>query len=105
MGQKIPPDPLGSTTTQELIGIEYVHPHGLRGGAAGDLLDAELSELSAQLLELLGELVLVLPPELTGLDLGRLERISISCCLAGHIAVEYEHTMVGGLRRVVVGEN
>jgi hypothetical protein len=53
-------------------GVGYAHLLGLRGSAAGDLLNAELVELQLQLLELLGELILVLAPELTGLDLGRL---------------------------------
>jgi hypothetical protein len=39
------------------------------GARGGNLLDPELAELSLQLAELLGELVLVLAPELTGLDL------------------------------------
>jgi predicted MFS family arabinose efflux permease len=51
----------------------YAHSLGLGGSAVGDLLDAELVKLGLQLLELLGELLLVLSPELTSLDLGRLE--------------------------------
>lgn len=46
------------------------HSSELRGSTASDLLDTELVQLGLQLLELLGELVLALSPELTGLDLG-----------------------------------
>lgn len=42
---------------------------GELGARGGNLLDPELAELGLQLTELLGELVLVLPPQLTGLDL------------------------------------
>jgi hypothetical protein len=42
-------------------------------GTTGDLLGAELNQLGLQLLELSLELILVLAPELAGLDLsGRL---------------------------------
>lgn len=51
----------------------YAHSLGLGRSAVGDLLDAELVKLGLQLLELLGELLLVLAPELNSLDLGRLE--------------------------------
>ena len=51
----------------------YAHSLGLGRSAVGDLLDAELVKLGLQLLELLGELLLVLSPELHSLDLGRLE--------------------------------
>lgn len=44
--------------------------HLVQLGAGGsDLLDAELTELSLELGELLGEVLLVLPPELTSLNL------------------------------------
>ena len=56
----------------------YAHSLGLGGSAVGDLLDAELVKLGLQLLELLGQLLLVLSPELTSLDLGRLDEYSIS---------------------------
>jgi hypothetical protein len=59
-------------TKRKAEGVGYAHLLGLRGSAAGNLLNAELVELQLQLLELLGELILVLAPELTGLDLGRL---------------------------------
>jgi hypothetical protein len=39
------------------------------GAGRGNLLDAELTELSLELSELLGEVLLVLPPELTSLNL------------------------------------
>ena len=39
------------------------------GAGRSDLLDPELAELGLQLTKLLGELVLVLPPQLAGLDL------------------------------------
>lgn len=52
--------------------ISNAHSLGLRRGTASDLLDAELAELLLQLLQLLGEIILVLSPELTSLDLGRL---------------------------------
>lgn len=41
------------------------------GARRDDLLDAKLTQLSLQLTELLGELVLVLGPESAGLDLSR----------------------------------
>ena len=37
----------------------------------GNLLDAKLTKLGLELAELLGQLILVLGPELTGLDLAR----------------------------------
>lgn len=46
---------------------------GLRGGTASDLLDTELAQLGLQFLQLLGEVILALSPELTSLDLGRLQ--------------------------------
>lgn len=76
----------------------YAHSLGLSRSAAGDLLDAELVELGLQLLELLLELILVLAPELTSLDLGRLF-ISISdefSRLEGK-GSDGEHTMVAAL--------
>ena len=46
------------------------HVHLVKLGAGrGDLLNPELAELSLQLAELLGELILVLVPELASLDL------------------------------------
>lgn len=50
----------------------YAHSLSLGRSTAGDLLNAELVQLGLQLIELLGELLLVLAPELTSLDLGRL---------------------------------
>lgn len=49
------------------------HSVGLRGGTASDLLDTELAQLGLQFLQLLGEVILALSPELTSLDLGRLQ--------------------------------
>lgn len=46
---------------------------GLGGGTAGDLLDTKLGQLGLQFLQLLGEVILALSPELTSLDLGRLQ--------------------------------
>lgn len=63
------------------MSVEYAHPQGLGRSTVGDLLDAEGVELSLQLLELLGELLLVLAPELTSLDLGRLEKREQSAAL------------------------
>jgi hypothetical protein len=54
--------------------VGYAHSLSLGGGTGRDLLDAELVKLELQLLELLGELLLVLAPELTSLDLGRLQK-------------------------------
>lgn len=62
------------------VGIEYAHSVGLGRSTAGDLLDAELVELGLQLLELLGEVLLVLAPELSSLDLGRLG--TVSACIS-----------------------
>lgn len=52
------------------------HAHSLspRGGTTSNLLDTELVKLGLQLLQLSVEVILVLSPELTSLDLGcRLE--------------------------------
>ena len=59
-------------------GVEYAHSLSLGGSAGSDLLNAELVKLQLQLLELCGELILVLAPELTSLDLGRLQKKSNS---------------------------
>jgi hypothetical protein len=56
----------------DIGGVGYAHSLSLGGSTGRDLLDAELVKLELQLLELLGELLLVLAPELTSLDLGRL---------------------------------
>lgn len=50
----------------------HLHPVQL-GTRRGDLLDAELAQLSLELSELLDELILALGPQGTGLDLGRLD--------------------------------
>jgi hypothetical protein len=55
-------------------GISNAHSQGLGGSTASDLLDAELAQLELQLIELLGEIILALAPELTSLDLGRLSQ-------------------------------
>lgn len=47
-----------------------VHPVELGRSTLGDLLDTKLAELSLQLIELLGEVVLALSPELSSLNLG-----------------------------------
>lgn len=52
--------------------LEYAHSLSLGRSSGGDLLNAKGVELQLQLLELLGELIFVLSPELTSLDLGRL---------------------------------
>lgn len=76
------PNPRRSSSHRDSgVGIEYAHSVGLGRSTAGDLLDAELVELGLQLLELLGEVLLVLAPELTSLDLGRLE--TVSACISG----------------------
>lgn len=59
-------------------GVGYAHSLSLGGSAGRDLLNAELVKLQLQLLELCGELILVLAPELTSLDLGRLQKKSDS---------------------------
>jgi hypothetical protein len=82
------------------VEIEYAHSVGLGRSSAGDLLDAELVELGLQLLELLGEVLLVLAPELTSLDLGRLETVS-ACTLSDRS--ERKHTMVACCVCWVVG--
>lgn len=55
----------------ETKGNQHAHFLGLGRGTAGDLLDAERAQLRLQLIQLLGEVVLALAPELTSLDLGR----------------------------------
>jgi hypothetical protein len=54
--------------------VQNAHSQGLRGGTARNLLDTELVELELQFLQLLGEIILALSPELTSLDLGRLSQ-------------------------------
>ena len=49
---------------------ENVHSVELRRSTLGNLLDAKLVKLGLQLLELLGEIILALSPELARLDLG-----------------------------------
>lgn len=63
------------------------------GSGGGDLLDAQLAELGLQLAEGLGELVLVLGPQLAGLDLcGRLQH----CQLPIRGVVNRGRLVVGG---------
>lgn len=50
--------------------IQNVHSVQLGRSTLGDLLNTELAEFGLQLIELLGEIILALSPELTGLDLG-----------------------------------
>lgn len=76
-----PQFPLASRIVGIGMSVEYAHSQGLGRSTVGDLLDAEGVELSLQLLELLGELLLVLAPELTSLDLGRLEKREQSAAL------------------------
>lgn len=52
----------------------HIHPLGLRRSTTSNLLDTELVQVELELLELLGEIILALSPELTSLDLGRLEK-------------------------------
>lgn len=55
------------------IGSQYAHLGELGGAGSGDLLGAQLTELQLQLGELLLKILLVLGPELAGLDFsGRL---------------------------------
>ena len=81
------------------------HSGELGSSTARDLLDADLVQLSLELLELLREVILALSPELTGLDLGRrLENerkisvsISLPCFFSGDSDSEgQKRTMVGG---------
>ena len=65
---------ISGSSVEGNFAVGYAHSLGLGRSAAGDLLDAELVQLGLQLLELLGELILVLAPELTSLDLGRLRK-------------------------------
>jgi hypothetical protein len=58
----------------------YAHLCELRGRTAGDLLNAQLTQLSLQLAELLLQVLLVLAPESTGLDFSGL----LQCTLAPH---------------------
>lgn len=76
----------------------HAHSLGLGRSAAGDLLDTELVKLGLQLVELLGELLLVLAPELTSLDLGRLYK-SISDEFSRYFGKrsDGERTMVAAL--------
>jgi hypothetical protein len=74
--------------------VGYAHSLSLGGGTVGDLLNAELVKLELQLLELLGKLLLVLAPELTSLDLGRLQKKRGSSALQMQSVCTAEHTMV-----------
>lgn len=57
----------------------YAHLGELGCGSSSNLLGAELAELSLELTELLGEILLVLGPEGTGLDFsGRLLRYTLA---------------------------
>ena len=49
-------------------GLRNVHSSQFRRGTAGNFLDAELTQLGLELVELFLQVVLVLPPELAGLD-------------------------------------
>lgn len=64
--------PVSCSGDNSRIGIKHAHSLGLRGCTASDLLDTELVELGLQLLQLVGEIILALSPELTSLDLCRL---------------------------------
>ena len=75
-------------------GVVYAHSLSLGGSAGRDLLDAELVKLQLQLLELCGELILVLAPELTSLDLGRLQKKSDSSAFGYQGLCTARHTMV-----------
>lgn len=87
---------------KENFAVEYAHSLGLGGSAAGDLLDTELVKLGLQLLELGGELLLVLAPELGSLDLGRLGKTGdISTGVANHAFRRTYHG--GGVVLSVVG--
>ena len=64
--------PTDTPNTRSRISPRGVGLHLVELGAGrGDLLDAELTELSLELTELLGELVLVLAPKLGSLNLAR----------------------------------
>lgn len=76
----------------------HAHSLGLGRSAAGDLLDTELVQLGLQLLKLLLELLLVLAPELTSLDLGRLYKsISDEFSRLNGKRSDGERTMVAAL--------
>lgn len=57
----------------------HAHLGQLGSGTSSDLLGAELAKLSLELIKLLGEILLVLGPEGTGLDFsGRLFATKVS---------------------------
>ena len=49
--------------------LQNLHLGQLRGRSAGDLVDPELGELCLELLQLLGQIILALPPQLVRLQL------------------------------------
>lgn len=51
-------------------GTVNAHPLGPRRSTASDLLNTQGAQLGLEFVELLGEVILALSPELTSLDLG-----------------------------------
>ena len=103
--------------------IQGLNAHSLspRGGTTSNLLDTELVKLGLQLLQLSVEVILVLSPELTSLDLGcRLKKTETrqqvrsknqkskkSHDVHRHHGAEkiyntVQHTMVGGFKSIIV---
>lgn len=104
--------------------IQGLNAHSLspRGGTTSNLLDTELVKLGLQLLQLSVEVILVLSPELTSLDLGcRLQKNrnpsaspieksktkKKSHAVHRHHGAEkvyntVQHTMVGGFKSIIV---
>lgn len=97
-----------------------MNAHSLKLGRSttSNLLDAELAQLGLQFLQLLGELILALSPELTGLDLGcrlEIERIPSAVTFSWRKREEQnfdntinswdsaKHTMVGGFEACRAG--
>lgn len=57
-------------TDKEKGGTVNAHPLGPRRSTASDLLNTQGAQLGLEFVELLGEVILALSPELTSLDLG-----------------------------------
>ena len=84
----LPSLPVANSTLCIRIKGKTVNAHslGLGGSTASDLLDTERVELGLHFVELLGEVILALSPELTSLDLGRLEREKSAVRIERHIS-------------------
>jgi hypothetical protein len=79
---------VGYHTTGGSREFKNAHSGQLGGSTTRDLLDTKLTQLGLQLVELLGELILALSPELTGLDFGaRLLEAAKRSSISNHLTL------------------